>query len=81
MSVSPAATALSSRSPGFRQPVQRALGFAGTLLSFGTDRLVRRGAGWLKRNGLIRYVVPLLLLNEGFGAYRAYVAGSAIGWW
>lgn len=81
MAVSQAATALPSRSPGLRQPAQRVLGVVGTLLSFGTDRLVRRGAGWLKRNGLMRYVVPLLLLNEGFGAYRAYAAGSAIGWW
>jgi hypothetical protein len=52
-----------------------------TVLSLGTNKLVRRGAGWLRRKGLFQYVVPLLLLNEGFGAYRAYLAGGALGYW
>lgn len=81
MATRQAAVVLPSRSPDIRDHLRRTGAFAATLLSFGTDRLIRRGSGWLKRNGLVRYVVPLLLLNEGFGVYRAYVAGSAIGWW
>ena len=52
-----------------------------TVLSLGTNKVVARGAGWLKRNGLMKYVVPVLLINEGFGAYRAYLAGGAMGLW
>jgi hypothetical protein len=52
-----------------------------TILSFGTNKLVRRGSAWLKRNGLARYVVPALLLNEAFGAYRIYLAADTTGWW
>ena len=62
-------------------PAGRILDVAVTLLSLGTNKLVSRGAGWLKRNGLVRYVVPLLLANEAFGAYRVYEAGGMIGWW
>lgn len=54
---------------------------ASTILSFGTNKLVRRGSSWLKRNGLAKYVVPALLLNEAFGAYRIYLAGGTTGWW
>ncbi len=61
-------------------PAARAIDVAATLLSFGTNKLVSRGAGWLKRKGLVRYVVPLLLANEAFGAYRVYEAGGLIGW-
>lgn len=60
---------------------RRTLDVAATVLSLGTNKLVARGAGWLNRNGLIKYVVPVLLLNEGFGAYRAYLAGGAMGLW
>ena len=60
---------------------RRALDAVATVLSFGTNRLVSRGAAWLARNGLTRYVVPALLLNEAFGAYRAYLALGATGWW
>jgi hypothetical protein len=52
-----------------------------TILSFGTNKLVARGAAWLKRNGLVKYVLPVMLANEGFGAYRVYIAGGSIGWW
>jgi hypothetical protein len=52
-----------------------------TILSLGTNKLVGRGAAWLKQNGLVKYVVPLLLLNEAFGASRVYAAGGALGWW
>lgn len=52
-----------------------------TILSFGTNKLVRRGSSWLKRNGLAKYVVPALLANEAFGAYRVYLAGGMSGWW
>jgi len=67
----------------FLSRIQRssALDVAATVLSLGTNKLVARGAGWLKRNGLIKYVLPVLLVNEGFGAYRVYAAGGAIGWW
>jgi len=54
---------------------------AATILSLGTNKLMGRGSGWLRRHGLARYVVPALLLNEAFGAYRAYVAGGAAGLW
>jgi hypothetical protein len=52
-----------------------------TILSFGTNKLVARGAAWLKRNGLVKYILPVMLANEGFGAYRVYIAGGSIGWW
>jgi hypothetical protein len=58
-----------------------ALEATATVLSLGVNKLVGRGAGWLKRKGLFQYVVPLLLVNEGFGAYRAYLAGGALGYW
>ena len=56
-------------------------GTLGTILSLGMNKLVLQGAGWLQANGLLRYVLPLLLANEAFGAWRAYEAGAAIGWW
>ena len=59
----------------------RALDVTTTILSLGTNKLIHRGTGWLTRHGLVRYVVPVLLLNEAFGAYRAFVAGGAMGWW
>ena len=59
----------------------RAIEATSTILSFGTNRLVRRGSSWLKRNGLAQYVVPALLLNEAFGAYRIYLAAGTTGWW
>ena len=59
----------------------RAIEAASTILSFGTNKLVRRGSSWLRRNGLARYVVPALLLNEAFGAYRIYLAAGTTGWW
>jgi len=59
----------------------RALEAASTILSFGTNKLVRRGSSWLKRNGLAKYVVPALLVNEAFGAYRIYLAAGTTGWW
>ena len=52
-----------------------------TILSFGTNKLVRAGFGWLRDRGLARYVLPALLINEGVGAYRIYLSGNAIGWW
>lgn len=52
-----------------------------TVLSFGTNKLAVRGAAWLARRGLLKWVVPVLVLNEGFGAYRAYLAGGAMGLW
>ncbi len=54
---------------------------AATLLSLGTNRIFRSTASWLRRNGLIRYVLPLLFVNEGLGAYRVYIAGGMMGWW
>ncbi len=60
---------------------RRTLEVTATVLSLGTNKLVARGAGWLKRKGLIKYVVPVLLMNEAFGAYRAYLAGGAMGFW
>ena len=51
------------------------------MLSLGANKLVAKGTRWLKRNGPIKNVVPLLLLNEGFGAYRASLAGGAMGLW
>ena len=59
----------------------RALEATATVLSLGTNKLVGRGASWLKRNGLTKYVVPALLVNEAFGAYRAYLAMGMSGWW
>jgi len=52
-----------------------------TILSLGTNRLVRRGAAWLRARGLTRYVLPALLANEAFGAWRAWLALDAAGWW
>ena len=60
---------------------RRALDVTATILSLGTNKLILRGTGWLSRHGLVRYVVPALVLNEAFGAYRAFVAGGAMGWW
>jgi hypothetical protein len=60
---------------------RRALDVTVTILSLGTNKLVARGTVWLTRHGLVRYVVPALLLNEAFGAYRAFAAGGALGWW
>jgi hypothetical protein len=60
---------------------RRAIDVTVTILSLGTNKLIARGTGWLTRNGLVRYVVPALVLNEAFGAYRAFVAGGALGWW
>jgi len=58
-----------------------ALEVTATVLSLGSNKLVARGANWLRQNGLMQYVLPVLLLNEGFGAYRAYLAGGAMGFW
>ena len=58
-----------------------ALEITATVLSLGTNKLVARGAEWLRRKGLMQYVLPALLLNEGFGAYRVYMAGGAMGLW
>jgi hypothetical protein len=60
---------------------RRLLDAAVTVMALGTNKLAGRGAGWLARRGLARYVLPALLLNEAFGAYRAYLAGGAMGWW
>ena len=60
---------------------RRALDVSVTILSLGTNKLLHRGTGWLTRHGLVRYVVPAIVLNEAFGAYRAFVAGGALGWW
>ncbi|HEX8193093.1 MAG TPA: hypothetical protein VF552_09350 [Allosphingosinicella sp.] len=60
---------------------RRALDVTVTILSLGTNKLIHRGTGWLTRHGLVRYVVPAIVLNEAFGAYRAFVAGGAMGWW
>ena len=71
-----------SLSMSVQTPTGRAaLEVTATVLSLGTNKLVARGAGWLKRNGLMKYVVPVLLMNEGLGAYRAYIAGGAMGLW
>ena len=59
----------------------RALEVTATVLSLGTNKLVARSAGWLRANGLMKYVLPVLLLNESLGAYRAYLAGGAMGLW
>lgn len=58
-----------------------ALDAAVTLLSLGTNRLVRSGRSWLERHGLVRWVIPVLIANEAFGIYRAYAVGGALGWW
>jgi len=58
-----------------------ALEITATVLSLGTNKLVAGGAAWLRRKGLMQYVLPVLLLNEGFGAYRAYLAGGTLGYW
>lgn len=60
---------------------RHALEVTATLLSLGTNKLVTGGARWLKHNGLMQYVLPVLLLNEAFGAYRVYLAGRAMGFW
>ena len=75
---------IGERGSGFLQSggwASRALDATATVLSFGTNKLVSRGSGWLRRHGLTRYVVPLLLANEAFGAYRVYLAGGVGGWW
>lgn len=59
----------------------RALDVTATVLSLGANKLVAHGTDWLKRKRLLKYVVPVLLLNEGLGAYRAYLAGGALGLW
>ena len=59
----------------------RVLDAAVTIVSFGTNKLIGRATGWLQRNGLVRLILPALIVNEGFGAYRVYVAGGAFGWW
>jgi hypothetical protein len=65
-----------------QSPIGRtALEVTATVLSLGTNRLFARGAGWLRRNGLVKYVLPVLLVNEGLGAYRVYIAGGAMGFW
>ena len=58
-----------------------ALEITATVLSLGTNKLVARGSEWLRRKGLIQYVLPALILNEGFGAYRVYLAGGSMGFW
>jgi hypothetical protein len=78
MSPAAAQTDASTAQPGFGR---RALDVTATILSLGTNKLILRGTGWLSRHGLVRYVVPALVLNEAFGAYRAFVAGGAMGWW
>jgi hypothetical protein len=60
---------------------RRTVEVAATVLSLGTNKIFARGSGWLTRNGLTKYVLPTLLLNEAFGAYRAYVAAGALGFW
>jgi len=67
-----------SAGPG---PGRRALDVTVTILSLGTNKLVARGTSWLTSHGLVRYVVPAVLLNEAFGAYRVFAAGGALGWW
>jgi hypothetical protein len=59
---------------------RRALDVTATILSLGTNKLIARSTGWLARHGLVRYVVPALVLNEAFGAYRVFVAADAFGW-
>ena len=59
----------------------RILDAAATVLSLGTNKLVKAGLPWLRRNGLARYVVPALLVNEAFGAWRAYLVMGSAGWW
>ena len=58
-----------------------ALEVTATVLSLGTNKLVAPGVRWLRQNGLTQYVLPVLLLNEGFGTYRVYLAGGAMGYW
>lgn len=58
-----------------------ALEVTATVLSLGTNKLIARGAKWLRQNGLMQYVLPVVLLNECFGAYRIYLAGGAMGYW
>lgn len=65
-----------------QRPIARsALELVATVLSLGTNKLVSRGSGWLKQKGLMKYMLPVVLLNEGFGAFRAYLAGGAMGLW
>lgn len=59
----------------------RALNVAATVLTLGTSNMLRWGSDWLSRNGLARFVLPALLANECFGAWRIYAAGSTAGWW
>jgi hypothetical protein len=67
--------------PQEQRLTSRVLEVAATLLSLGTNKLVRAGLPWLKRKGLAHYFVPALLVNEAFGAYRAYLAMGMTGWW
>jgi hypothetical protein len=59
----------------------RVLALLATVLTLGTSNVLGWGMRWLSRNGLARYVLPALLANECFGAWRVYAAGSAAGWW
>lgn len=68
----------SSSSPTHAAEPTRSAGAAAfhaveTVLSLGTNKLVRAGFGWLRDRGLTRYVLPALLINEGIGAYRIYL--------
>jgi hypothetical protein len=62
-------------------PVRRGLDVAATILSFGTNKLIGRAGTWLHRRGMTKFILPMLLMNEGFGAYRVYLAGGMSGWW
>ena len=67
--------------PGEQRLSSRILDVTATIFSLGTNKLVKAGLPWLKRKGLAQYVVPALLMNEAFGAYRAYLAMGMAGWW
>lgn len=80
--VNPSSTRLPAHeSRNGTRAVASVLHVAATVLSLGTNKLVGRATGWLQRNGLMRYVLPALLLNEAFGAYRVYLAVSLSGGW
>jgi len=70
---------LPDRSPA--AAARRVLDVAATLLALGTNKLAGRGASWLRRHGLTAWVLPALLANEAFGAYRVYLLGGSSGWW
>ena len=61
--------------------MNRAVDLLSTILSLGTNRILRRWIGGLRAHGLIGCALPVLLINEGFGAYRIYLSGAAAGWW